>query len=127
MEEQQRQLNSLLLDSANVDNDKEVARLLGLGAEINATDAAGWTALHYAAWNGHAETCALLLERGASINIKGNRTNRTPLQVAFFGSRSKNPGPAKWVLAEAWIRTIASPEQSKAFVSAFRDCISGGG
>jgi|GEM_PF-3346941 len=119
--DKQARLNSELLDYANVGNNKEIIRLLSLGAEINATDAGGWTALHYAAWCGNSETYALLVERGADTNVKGNRTNRTPLQIAFFGSR--NPDPEKWAIAEAHMGKIANPEQSKAFVAAFRECI----
>jgi ankyrin repeat protein len=119
--ERQARLNSELLDYANVGNNKEVMRLLELGAEINATDAGGWTALHYAAWCGNSETYALLIEHGADINARGNMTNRTPLQIAFFGS--KNPDPEKWAIAEAHMMIIANPEQSKAFIAAFQECI----
>jgi ankyrin repeat protein len=42
-----------------------VEELLNAGADINACDVAGYTALHYAASGGHIETGRLLIARGA--------------------------------------------------------------
>ncbi len=44
-----------------------VKLLLDRGADINAADATGWTALHGAAYFGSAEIIQLLLDRGARI------------------------------------------------------------
>ena len=41
--------------------------LLDAGADINAADASGWTALHAAAAKGDRATVVLLLERGAFV------------------------------------------------------------
>ncbi|WP_447985737.1 ankyrin repeat domain-containing protein [Nitrospira sp. Nam74] len=42
-----------------------VAALLDAGADIDAQDLTGWTALHAAAFNGDSATISLLLQRGA--------------------------------------------------------------
>ena len=42
-----------------------VAALLEAGADIDAQDLTGWTALHAAAFNGDSATVSLLVERGA--------------------------------------------------------------
>ena len=42
-----------------------VAALLDAGADIDAQDLTGWTALHAAAFNGDYATVSLLLQRGA--------------------------------------------------------------
>ncbi len=45
-------------------------------------------ALTWAAWMGHAEMCAYLLERGAAVNAKG-MTDRNALGWAAQGSRTE--------------------------------------
>ena len=46
----------------NTGNVFEVSRLLKLGASVNVTDNAGWSLLHEAALEGHAEVVKVLLE-----------------------------------------------------------------
>ncbi len=46
------------------------------------------TALTWAAWMGHAEMCAYLIERGATVNAKG-MTDRNALGWAAQGGRSE--------------------------------------
>ena len=48
---------------------------------INVPNDYGVTPLHWAAYKGHYNICELLLEKGASKNIKGNN-GRTPKQAA---------------------------------------------
>jgi Ankyrin repeats (many copies) len=55
--------------------------LLGAGANVNATDGDGETALHKAAYYGNSDVIEILLAHGASINAT-NKMGGTPLQVA---------------------------------------------
>ena len=46
--------------------------LLAQGADVNAKDNLGYTALMYAAENGHTETAQALLAHGTDVNAKDN-------------------------------------------------------
>jgi ankyrin repeat protein len=73
-----------LYDAAFRGDITEVKRLIEQGADVNAPDAEhriGLTPLHYAAENGHSDTVALLIERGASVSAR-NRYGGTPLHTA---------------------------------------------
>ncbi len=59
----------------------------------------GWTPLHRAAEQGHAELCELLLDRGANVNARHAETGWTPLHMVF-GHRA---GEAQRALAERLI------------------------
>lgn len=48
----------------------KIQELLDHGADINAKDDYGFTALTKAAWHGYTEVVKLLLEKGADINAK---------------------------------------------------------
>ena len=53
-----------------------------------AYSADGWTALHLAAYFGHAAAVRLLLERGADVHARStNDTANTPLHAALAGAR----------------------------------------
>jgi len=58
------------------------ARLLEAGAPVNDQDAAGDTALHYAARSGLLQTASLLVDRGGSVNIK-NKKGETPFMLTL--------------------------------------------
>lgn len=58
-----------------------VELLLAKGANVNATDGNGETALHKAAYYGNKDVIEILLTHGASINAT-NKNGKTPLQVA---------------------------------------------
>lgn len=56
----------------------------------------GQTGLHWAAYGGHADTVALLLERGAPLDVKDDTFDGTPLEWALYAWRqSPPPGDAE--------------------------------
>ncbi|MDR8415018.1 ankyrin repeat domain-containing protein [Nonomuraea sp. 3-1Str] len=55
--------------------------LLAAGADVNGREGGGWTALLWAAANGHADTAGLLLEAGAEVDA-ANDDGDTPLTLA---------------------------------------------
>jgi len=56
--------------------------LLDAGAEIDAKDSTGRTALMYAASGPFVETVGLFLKRGAEVNVQGTLEGFTPLMTA---------------------------------------------
>jgi len=67
-----KQLNELLLEMASTGHEKEVKRILNAGADANARNKDGWTALMYSARDGHTEVAGLLIEKGADVDAKSN-------------------------------------------------------
>lgn len=76
-----------LIEAAKAADIPAIEQLLLAGADVNARDENGWTALHWSAGRGDAAVVKLLLERGANITSKG-RDNRTALLVARAARRS---------------------------------------
>jgi len=74
--------------------------LLELGADVNAVDKNGETALHGAAYQSRTKLVTLLVERGADISVwnKENRFGWTPLDIAR-GHRPGNFRPAPDTIA----------------------------
>src|SRR6266545_5644865 len=70
-----------LADAAEQRDKASVRTLLQTGADVNAAQVDGTTALHWAAYNDDAETVALLLRAGANVNAV-NRYGVPPLSVA---------------------------------------------
>lgn len=58
-----------------------VSLLLDHGAEINAVDHDGWTALMWASWSNLPKTARVLLERGCPVNA-ADRQGNTALTIA---------------------------------------------
>jgi ankyrin repeat protein len=56
-------------------------KLLGFGADINATSVAGWTALHGAAFVGADKLVQFLVDNGADLNVQTG-CGQTPLDFA---------------------------------------------
>lgn len=52
---------------------------------VNAPDNSGYTALHYAARNGHTDICRLLLQNGANIDALTKCGKASPLHKAAVG------------------------------------------
>jgi hypothetical protein len=78
-----------LMTAVKADNNAEVIRLIGKGADPNSrTSPKGWSALHYAAMNGNVEIVQALLKAGADPNYAGTKDGqatsaaRTPLDLA---------------------------------------------
>ncbi|KAK3603757.1 hypothetical protein CHS0354_023371 [Potamilus streckersoni] len=67
----------------------EVTQMLAEGTDPNATDSFGYTALHYAARNGHYAVCELLLQRGANPDIKTKSGGITSLHRACYQGHLK--------------------------------------
>jgi ankyrin repeat protein len=74
--------------------------LLELGADINAVDDNGETAMHGAAYQSRPKLVQFLAERGANINIwnRKNKAGWTPLMIAQ-GHRPGNFRPAPDTIA----------------------------
>jgi ankyrin repeat protein len=68
-------INSILIDAARDDDADILQSLLDAGADINAKDTAGYTALMWAAGLGHTDTVKLLLDHGADVHIENNYKN----------------------------------------------------
>ncbi|XP_023943013.2 ankyrin repeat domain-containing protein 39 [Bicyclus anynana] len=56
---------------------------------VNSEDKSGYTALHYAARNGHVDICSILVENGACINYPTRCGNATPLHKAAAAGKEE--------------------------------------
>jgi ankyrin repeat protein len=70
-----------------------VDRLIDLGADVNATNATGWTALHSAAFIGANDLVRILVKRGADINVS-NGCGQTPISLALATDQEGLPDRA---------------------------------
>lgn len=68
---------------------KRVESLLRKGISAAIEDSAGYTALHYAARNGHYEVCKVLLENGADVNALTRSGHATALHRAATQDHSE--------------------------------------
>lgn len=63
-----------------------IEKLLSQGTSADSRDRSGYTALHYAARNGHVEACECLLRNGADVNAVTKSGQATVLhRVATAG------------------------------------------
>ena len=68
-------------ESARLDDTSSLTRQLNAGANINARDYAGYTALHWAAYADHLDAARILVQHGANLEAIENG-GLTPLEVA---------------------------------------------
>lgn len=74
--------DSPVADAAMADRAAEVRALLRTGADVNAAQGDGMTALHWAAENGNAELAEMLLYAGANVGAVTRLADYTPLHLA---------------------------------------------
>lgn len=79
---------TVLMYACWVGNGEAVKHLVEKGADVNAHDAGGVSALHLAAWKNRTDIALYLLERGASGSAI-SKDGMTPLDIATMrGNRS---------------------------------------
>jgi ankyrin repeat protein len=83
-----------LADAAEQRNKTLIRTLLNAGADVNAAQVDGMTALHWAVYNDDADTAALLVKAGANVNA-ANRYGVAPL---FLASTNGNADLVKLML-----------------------------
>ena len=83
--ERLKELDARLLETAKEGSIKLAERLIKLGANIEARDSDGMTALMCAARYGHADFCRFLLEKDAKINLKDGRGMTAIMYAAANG------------------------------------------
>lgn len=89
----QKQLNNMLLEAAQEGELKKTERLLNAGADINAKDNDGRTALMWTIYrsydnhDSHIDICRLLIEKGADINAKSDYGVTALMKAAERGDK----------------------------------------
>ncbi len=74
-------LNKELHSDAHAGELEKVERALARGAQVDAPSSEGWTALHLAAFMGHAPIVSLLIDSGANVHQRDDR-GHSPLHNA---------------------------------------------
>ncbi len=82
---QQEELNDKLIAAAKNGDIKNVRELLANGADVDAKDKDGETALHWAACSGKVDIATFLIEKGADVDAKSNYGKTALHWAAFFG------------------------------------------
>ena len=78
---------ALIHIAARYGNTNTVRYLLSLGANVNAVDEEGWTALHWASAGGHVNVMQLLLVHGTDPKVKPKRV--LPLYISLHQTAMK--------------------------------------
>lgn len=84
--------NTAVILAAQRDDPKSVFTLHELGADLDATDDNGATALHHAAFSDAANAINALLKCGADGDAQDKRDGSTPAILAAYGCRRKALG-----------------------------------
>ncbi len=95
---------SPVADAAMADDAQLVRALISGGADVNAAQGDGMTALHWAAFNRNATLARLLLEVGAGVEAGTRIGNYTPLHVAARSGAGE--------VAELLLEAGADPERA---------------
>ena len=82
---------------------ESVAYLLDRGADVNATNESGQTALHGAAYMGGNKVVELLLHRGARVNVQ-DAQSQTPFRIAEAHLNVAGQGVTEWPQTAALLR-----------------------
>ncbi|WP_188995076.1 ankyrin repeat domain-containing protein [Paenibacillus nasutitermitis] len=78
-------MNQQLIASSEKGDTDQVLKLLQGGADINATDGNGRTAVLAASRNQHTETVKVLIQKGADINLRDNSLDNVLLYAGASG------------------------------------------
>ncbi|WP_397376672.1 ankyrin repeat domain-containing protein [Paenibacillus sp. p3-SID867] len=83
--EEVQNMNRELIEFAEQGNTEQVRQLLQSGADINATDEQGRTAVMAATYHNHVGTVEALIQAGADINIRDHQRNNVFLYAGAEG------------------------------------------
>ncbi|MHA2857727.1 ankyrin repeat domain-containing protein [Paenibacillus lautus] len=83
--EVKRDMDRQLIESAEQGNTEQVRQLLQSGANIDATDDQGRTAVMAATYRNHVDTVDALIQAGADINIRDHQLNNVFLYAGAEG------------------------------------------
>lgn len=116
------ELDSSLFNNIRKNKPEIVRHLLQKGANPNAKDEGGMTALGWAAYKGHTNILEELIDAGADANLP--TAGSTPLCTVISGEA----GPGEWLkMVEALLRANADPnatdryKRTPLFLAAYHD------
>ena len=84
----QTELNNLFIEACKFASLHDAVKYHDLGADINAVDDFGWSALMWASQDGNTEIVNYLLENGSDLNYKDTNSGWTALIADCFKGRT---------------------------------------